>query len=54
MGERLTRDERIEMSRLADELDKAGDIVEMDDANAVRFRALVKKGRGKDVPDLAA
>jgi hypothetical protein len=52
--ERLTRDEQIEMSRLANELDKAGDIVEMDDANAARFRALVKKGRGMDVPDLAA
>jgi hypothetical protein len=52
--ERLTRDEQIEMSRLANELDKAGDIVEMDDSNAARFRALVKKGRGKDVPDLAA
>jgi hypothetical protein len=45
----LTVDEKIELSRLAEEIDLGGDATALSVAAFVRFKELIEKGRGKSV-----
>ena len=45
----LTQDERIELSRLAEQIDLGGDATALSPAAFVRFKELIEKGRGKGV-----
>jgi Family of unknown function (DUF5681) len=45
----LTREEKIELSRLADIIDLGGDFTALSIADFERIKSIVNKGRGKDV-----
>jgi hypothetical protein len=51
----LTRDDMIELSRLASIIDLGGDITALNSADFERLKAIVNKGRGRDVtPDTSS
>ena len=46
---RLSRDEQIELSRIAERIDAAGDVIALSSDDFARLKQIVNKGRGKDV-----
>jgi hypothetical protein len=47
--ERLSHEEKIELSRLAEVIDLGGDVTALSSDDFKRVKQIVNKGRGKDV-----
>lgn len=50
----LSKDEQINLSQIAEQIDATGDVIDLRDEDIARLKQIVNKGRGKNVvPDVA-